>query len=393
MGRSPLHLRNYSYILFIAPGQRSFTGTMTSTRSTTMRTFRTTGLPRLAVLAAALAACTTAGAPAGDAAPADTPRAVATPPARPTPDRAALLEALRRVEAESGGELGFAVLHVESGERVSLHGDRPYFMASVTKLPVSLAALRAVQAGRVRLDDTVTVERTHLSGSASRIVREHPQGGGRFTVRDLIHRAVSESDNAASDALLRVAGGPQAVSREIAGLGAGGVRVDRPYTLLSWDYAGVESPPPPAEWSRAAYQRETARISDAQRAAAVRRFHEERRRDTATPDAAVDLLAALARGRALDAAGTALLLERMTDTKNPAGRIVAGVPAGTPVAHKTGTWEPMIATNDVGLVTLPDGAGTLAIAAFVRDAPSTERAEKSIAAATRLAWEAWTAGR
>jgi beta-lactamase class A len=47
------------------------------------------------------------------------------------------------------------------------------------------------------------------------------------------------------------------------------------------------------------------------------------------------------------------------------------VPAGTPVAHKTGSsgveWGMIPATNDVDLITLPDGR-RLALAVFVTDA-------------------------
>ncbi len=51
------------------------------------------------------------------------------------------------------------------------------------------------------------------------------------------------------------------------------------------------------------------------------------------------------------------------------------MPRGTRVAHKTGTSGTAngiaAATNDIGLVTLPDG-GTLAVAVFGSDSPAPD---------------------
>jgi beta-lactamase class A len=77
----------------------------------------------------------------------------------------------------------------------------------------------------------------------------------------------------------------------------------------------------------------------------------------------------------------------MTDTENPPNRIVAGLPAGTRVAHKTGTWG-RAAMNDVGIITLPGGRGHLALAVFIRNltVPDSVNA-RVIAAITRAVWE------
>ena len=58
------------------------------------------------------------------------------------------------------------------------------------------------------------------------------------------------------------------------------------------------------------------------------------------------------------------------------------LPSGTPVAHKTGTMA--AAVNDVGIVTLPDGAGHLAVAVYVNTLHrTTYRRERTIAQASR----------
>lgn len=74
-------------------------------------------------------------------------------------------------------------------------------------------------------------------------------------------------------------------------------------------------------------------------------------------------------------------------------RIKGLLPNGTVVAHKTGTSSTVngvtAATNDVGLVTLPNGQH-LAIAVFVSDSQATDVIrEEVIAKVARAAWDEW----
>ena len=66
----------------------------------------------------------------------------------------------------------------------------------------------------------------------------------------------------------------------------------------------------------------------------------------------------------------------------------ANLPPGTQVAEKTGTGDKN--TNDVGLITLPEGKGHLAMAVLISDAKiSTEAQEKLIADLARAAYDAY----
>ena len=70
------------------------------------------------------------------------------------------------------------------------------------------------------------------------------------------------------------------------------------------------------------------------------------------------------------------------------------LPDGTVVAHKTGTSQTVngvtAATNDVGLVTLPNGQH-LAIAVFVSDSTANDTIrEEVIAKVARAAWDEWS---
>jgi beta-lactamase class A len=74
----------------------------------------------------------------------------------------------------------------------------------------------------------------------------------------------------------------------------------------------------------------------------------------------------------------------MLEASSGPNRIKGLLPAGTPVAHKTGSsgveWGMIPATNDVGLITLPDGR-RLALAVFVTDAHTDQDACEHVIAA------------
>jgi beta-lactamase class A len=88
-------------------------------------------------------------------------------------------------------------------------------------------------------------------------------------------------------------------------------------------------------------------------------------RDTATPDAMVELLAKI-QHKSLHKPETAeLLLDIMRRCQTGEHRLKGLLPDGAIVAHKTGTIGGT--TNDVGILTLPGGAGHVAISVFVKE--------------------------
>ena len=323
-------------------------------------------------------------------------------PGRPTQARTAadaqadsLGAAIRRLGARTGGTLTVAALHLELGHQISVDGSMPVFMSSVVKLPLAIQLLARVDRGELRLDDSIAIAPHAFAPGHSPLADSHPNGG-TFAVRELIRRAVSESDNTASDALLRYSGGPERATAELRRLGVGGVRIDRYYTGYNADYVGAELPPR-GRSSRALFDTLGRTVPQPRRDSAAARFLTDSR-DRSSADAMVALLARLYRGTLLGSESTALLLRFMTASRNPATRIVAGVPAGTPVAHKTGTWGAWrgvyAAINDVGIVTLPNGAGHLAIAIMVRGATRPAASvDSAMAQATRLVYGHWSGSR
>jgi beta-lactamase class A len=111
----------------------------------------------------------------------------------------------------------------------------------------------------------------------------------------------------------------------------------------------------------------------------------------------VSLLRIFHEGRALSPASSLYLSQLMAQTQSGPNRIRGMLPAGTVVPHKTGTSNTIAgitaATNDVGLISLPDGK-TLAIAVFVSDSPAeTAVREAVIAKLARAAWDQAVSGK
>jgi len=208
----------------------------------------------------------------------------------------------------------------------------------------------AVMHARLPLDQQVRIVKRDLVPAAlhSPIRDAHPSGDFDLSIRELIRYAVAESDGTASDVLLRLAGGPTRIMAYLRELGIEDMVVATTEEEMSRDV-------------------------------------QVQYRNWSSPDAAVQLLTKLS--PKIDP----LLLKWMADSTPGAKRIKGLLPVGTVVAHKTGTSGTdgglTRATNDMGIITLPDGRH-LAIAVFVSDSHAgADTREAVIARIARAAWD------
>jgi beta-lactamase class A len=292
-------------------------------------------------------------------------------------DRHALDSVFSRIERASGGELGVSAIVVENGRALGFRGGEAFPMASTFKLAVALTVLAQADSGRITLDDTVRLTPADYRLGPSQVSEGLPTGGGTVTVRRMIESMMMFSDNTATDALMRLAGGPKAVMAHLRSRNVEGIRVDRYEGQVFLDYNGVRTPPPPAEWTLQRVQRLIDSVPSAEKQAAQDRFFADPR-DTATPDGMAALLVQVQRGDRLTPLSREFLLDAMRRSPTGRARIRAGLPPGVEVADKTGTIGRT--TNDVGLVRLPSGMH-VALAVFVRNSTkSNADVEPSIAA-------------
>jgi beta-lactamase class A len=267
-----------------------------------------------------------------------------------------LRQQLRGIAAEVHGKVTVACALPGSSLNCDLEPAAHPPMQSVFKLPLGLAILHQVEQGKFTLDQPIRFLPSDLilPKPYSPLQDEFPKADVDVPLRTLLQMTVNLSDNTAADILLRLAGGTKPVSEYIASLGIAG------FHLL-----------------------------DGERA--LHRELQLQYRNWFEPRGAVQLLRRIADDSPLTPEHTELLLTWMQPSART-NRIQADLPAGTIVAHKSGSSDVTNglahATNDIGLITLPDGR-TLAIAIFVTDSTADSAIrDKAIAKIAKAAYDA-----
>jgi beta-lactamase class A len=299
------------------------------------------------------------------------------------PDR--LQNEIERLAQTEGGTVGVGIMDLQTGQTVFVNGDEPFPMASTYKVPIAVQLLTRVDRGELSLDRMVTVEPRHLHPGSGTLTRLLDDPGVILSLRNLMELMLLISDNSATDLVLSMAGGSEAVTRRMQSLGIDGIRVDRPTIRLIADWVGIDTLPPASEWSPELFEELYEGVPEEDREAAAEAFDRDLQ-DTATPRAMVELLAGLWRGEVLSDSSTALLLDVMRRSTTGAARLHGLLPPDTEVAHKTGTIGGT--TNDVGIIQLPEDAGAIVAVVFVKqsDDPVEDR-ERVIAHIARAAYD------
>ena len=276
---------------------------------------------------------------------------------------------LIRITRGFDGRVGVCVQDASS--TACVNGAQRFPLQSVMKLLVGIATMDAVERKGWRLDETVIVRKQDLSLAVQPLAALVTGDGFQTTIDDLVRRAIVDSDSAATDFLVARLGGPRAVQEVLDRHRVSGVRFDRDERRLQTEIAGLKWR---AEFvDSAVLDRAVAAVPEARRDAAFRAYQKDPR-DTATPLGMAVLLQSLARGTLLSPASTRRLLEIMTQTATFPDRLKAGVPPGWTLAHKTGTsgtWRGVTAaTNDVGVLTAPDGR-LISVVVFIADSKAS----------------------
>jgi beta-lactamase class A len=279
----------------------------------------------------------------------------------PVPEKidTALQIELEKIVLDAKGKVGAGAVLIETNDAAYVDRQGHYPMQSVYKLPIAMTVLRMIDNDKVRIDQEVSITPDDFVrvGFYSPIRSNNPNGVV-MQVGEILRRSVSESDGTASDVLLDLAGGAQAVMSYLKDIGVTDLIVADSEKSISKDW-------------------------------------ETQYRNWSTPEASVTLLRALYDRRAgLSEQTTNLLLNLMTETETGDRRIKRGLPEGATVAHKTGTGgtENGItgATNDIGIITLPDGRHVL-LAVYVSDSRgSVAVREKVIADVARAVVQKWS---
>ena len=260
-----------------------------------------------------------------------------------------LTERLRVISSRAGGAVGVAVIHVETGQTVAVDGTKQLPLYSVFKLPLAVSVLKNVEENRLLLEKKIRVTPEDVAPGAQFNLDLWRKPIER-SVLELIEVSIVRSDNTSSDKLLELVGGPAAVSEMMRSMGFPNIDIHS----STREFAAQRANP-----------------------------------NTGSAEDLARLLAQLQKGQILKPPHVELLLGFMGRAMTGEKRLRGNLPKNTPVADKTGTGEAGSVTNDVGLITLPEGKGHLAMAVLISGSKlSSEAQEKLIAELARVAYDA-----
>jgi len=320
------------------------------------------GLGFLVIAAASVTASAASHAPASKHPGATVP---AVRPAPPAPQY--ISDRINELGRGFDGRVGIAVRSIDEDWTAGWKANELYPQQSCSKLWVSIAAMDAVDRGKLSLDDKVTLTRNDLTVFHQPIAA-NILGSGSYTttVDDLLVRAITTSDNTANDKLMRIVGGPKAVRLMIAAKHLGAIRFYNGERALQSRIAGLM-------WSPAysignAFWAARDALPLGARKAAFERYVSDPY-DGAAPTAVVGALARLKRGEMLSPASTQHLLGIMSHTETGPNRLKGGLAPGWVLNHKTGTGQEFAGQqagyNDIGILTAPDGK-SYAVAVMIK---------------------------
>lgn len=260
----------------------------------------------------------------------------------------------QRIAQVPGATVGVAFRDLERPDTLYIGADERFHAASTMKVPVMIELFRRIDRHQLSLDDRVELENQFTSivdGSPYTLDPGDDSDslvytwvGTRVRVRDLLEHMITRSSNLATNRLIALVGAAAANATAHA-LGAHDIQVLR----------GVEDDK--------AYAAGMNNMTTA--------------RDLAT------LMTAIETGAAASPASTdsmrAILLRQQFNDEIP-----AGLPPGTPVAHKTGQITGHL--HDAAIV-YPRGRGPYVLVVLTRGIPDEKVARSLIADISRLVYD------
>ena len=124
---------------------------------------------------------------------------------------------------------GVAGVYVRDLEGQGSYGVRPnesFFSASVIKIPIMAAVFRKIESGELSLDESHETTEEDWAAGAGTLQYEEP--GESYTVEKYLAKMMTESDNVATNALIRLVGGPGYVNSVARDLGAENTHLYQP---------------------------------------------------------------------------------------------------------------------------------------------------------------------
>ncbi|MFM6183729.1 MAG: serine hydrolase, partial [Dolichospermum sp.] len=233
---------------------------------------------------------------------------------------------------------GVFLLDLDNGAYVDINGNRSFSAASTIKIPILMAFFQDVDAGKIRLDEMLTLEKEMIVGGSGNIQYQAP--GSKYTAVDLATKMITISDNTATNMLVAKLGGQEALNER----------------FRSWGLTTtiIRSPLPDLQGT-----------------------------NTTSPRELGNLISLVNQGNVVTMRSRDLMLNIMSRTERD-NLLPAGLGKGANAYHKTGDIGTMLA--DAGLIDVPTGKRYIA-AIMVQRPNNDPRAAKLISSISSSAYQ------
>jgi beta-lactamase class A len=233
---------------------------------------------------------------------------------------------------------GVFLVDLDTGNYVDVNSSTSFPAASTIKVPILIAFFQDVDAGKIRLDETLTMEQDLIAGGSGTLQYKPP--GTKYAALEVVTKMITISDNTATNMLIARLGGIDALNQRFRtwGLTTTVIRNQLP------DLQGT---------------------------------------NTTSPKELGNLMAIVSQGNLVSMPSRDLMLDILRRTEKNT-LLPSGLGTGARAYHKTGDINKMLA--DAGLIILPNGKRYIA-AVMIQRPENDPRAEKLISSISRAAYE------
>jgi beta-lactamase class A len=210
--------------------------------------------------------------------------------------------------------------------------------ASTIKTPILAAFFQAIDEGKVRLDDKVTLKKEHIVGGSGEFQDQKP--GKQFSALEVANKMIIISDNTATNMLIELLGGIESLNDKFKQWGL----VHTQLTNVLPDLEGTNK---------------------------------------TTAKDLVNIMGQMNQGQLISLKSRDRALNIMTQTRNDS-LLPKGLEKGATIAHKTGTIDTIAA--DVGIIDMPNGTRYL-LGVIVQHPKTKQKAEKFIQDVSSLVYK------
>jgi beta-lactamase class A len=289
---------------------------------------------------------------------------------------------LSELAASFPGKVGVFVRNVETGAEAGVNADEQFPMASTYKVAIMTQVFREAEAGRLKLDERVTLTAADRRLGSGLLPLFEP--GISPTIHDLALMMITVSDNEATDLLLKRVGAKN-VTAMLRQLGIEAMRVDRSTEEIIGSYLEAADPRfrGVSGAELVAHPEKFPAMTSQQTEKADRAIVDDPR-DHASPRAMADLLTKIVTNQAASEKSCADMLGimRAQQLRTRLHRYLENVP----IASKNGTIG--YATNDVGVLYLGKQHVVVSIYTLkASPAVTSEQAEERIGRLARAAYD------